>query len=200
MRRASSVSIPKWKQAVALMCTAYFLLVWCLPIFMLPFVYELPFVQEHNFWERLVVSSLGTVLVLTVLISLNPHRILRVVKSHEPAGPSWRKVQHWLGVMGGFVMFSAGSAAFSANLFGVVGRVLPTETYQEKVVLESVEFLGSRHKSVALSYRSSVDGGVRYLVLSKRLFDYPHFSPGDVLELSGERSFVGTYVSEFRRL
>lgn len=167
---------------------------------MLPFVYELPFVHERNFWERLVVSSLGTLLVLTVLISLDPQRILRVVKSQEPIEPRWRKVQHWLGVIGGFVMFTAGAAAFSANLFGVVGRVLPTETYREKVVLESVEFQGSRHKSVALSYRSSVDGGVRYLVLSKRLFDYPHFSPGDVLELSGERSFVGTNVSEIRRV
>lgn len=182
------------------MCAAYFLLVWCLPIFMLPFVNELPFVHERNFWERFLVSSLGSVLVATVLISLDPARTLRAFRSKDAGGPRWRKMQHYLVVIGGLVMFTAGAAAWSANLFGIVGRVLPSEAFRETVVLESVEFQGSKYRSVALSYRNSVDGGVRYLVLSKRLFDYPHFSPGDVLELSGARSFVGIYVSEFRRL
>jgi hypothetical protein len=200
MRPARSSSVPKWKQAVALMCAAYFLLVWCLPVFMLPFVNLLPFVHERNFWERLLVSSMGSVFVMTLLVTLGPSRGLRAFRSQDASESRWRAVQHWLGLALCFVLATAMSAFVSANLLGAIAHALPGEAYREKVVLESVEFGGSKYKSVNLSYRNPVDNGLRYLVLSKRLFNYPLLSPGDVVELVGQRSAAGFYVSEFRRL
>lgn len=197
LRRTRSRHTPKWKPAIALACAAYMILVWVLPIFMLPFVNVLPFVHERGYWERLLVSGLGSVLVIATLASLAPRRALRDLRSGEPA-PGRKRALHWLGVGGGLAAATVAAAALSPNLFGLVACALPGEAHRETIILEAVEHSGSRYRSVALQYASPADGTTRYLVLSKRLFDYPRFAPGDALEFRGHRTAVGFYVSEFR--
>lgn len=190
-----------WKQAIAIACALYFLFVWIAPVLMLPFVNVLPFVQERDVYERLMFSVLGTLFILGVLVSLGPQNVWRVAKSQVPAGSQLKKLGHWVGVLGGMTMFTCGAAWLSGNTFGLIARVLPSQSYKETVVLVSVKFNGSRNRSsVSLRYKGQQDGKSRYLVLSKRLFDYPKFAPGDIVELYGEQGPVGIYITGFRRV
>lgn len=188
-----------WKQAIAIACALYFLCAWIAPLFMLPFVNELPFVQERDINERLLFSVIGTLFVIGVLFSLGPQKVWRVAKSQEPDRSRLQKLGHWAGVIGGAAMFTYTAASLSGNSLGLIARILPSQPYKETVVLDSVEFNGSKHRSALLRYTSQKDGKLRYLVLSKRLFDYPKFASGDVLELYGEQGPVGIYITSFRR-
>lgn len=199
MPRTQEPLVPIWKQVIVLACALYCLLVWIVPLFMVPFVNELPFVQERDIYKRLMFSAIGTLLVVVVLVSLGPQKMWHVARSQEPNGPRLKKLRHWIGVMAGITMFTYTGAWLSGNIFGLISRALPCQPYKETVVLDSVEFNGSKYRSASLRYKSQQDGEARYLVLSRRLFDYPRFAPGDVLELSGEESVVGVYIKSFRR-
>lgn len=199
MPRSYRPSVPTWKQAIAIACALYFLIVWIAPLFMLPFVNELPFVQEHDIYERLMFSAIGTLSVMGVLVSLGPKTLWRAAKLLEPNGSQLRKLGHWAGVIGGLSMFTFFAALLSGNTLGLISSVLPSQPYKEIVVLDSVEFNGAKYRSASLRYTSEKDGKPRYLVISKRLFEYPKFAPGDVLELHGEQGLVGVYITGFRR-
>ena len=190
-------SLPRWKLLVASACVAYLLVAGVLPVLMLPFVNVLPFVHERGFVDRLLLSSLGTVTVLVTLFALDPRRWTGGVASLAPPGPWWRTATHWLGVVGGFAMFTAGAAWLSPNTCGLLARVLPSQPYREIVELESVDHSGTgRRTAVSLVFRDRVNGEPRYLELSRRLFDDPGVKPGDVVELRGEAGPVGVYVTD----
>lgn len=201
MRRPLLGTVPRWKLAIASGCVLYMLLAWVMPLFMLPFVNVLPFVHERDAYERVALSAVGSVLVLSVLVALDPRRVLDGVRSQAPRGKRWKSLSHWLGVALGFGMFTVAAGAWSANALGLLARVLPGHEYHETVVLDSVDFSdgSTKYKAASLRYRSTVDGRARYLVISKRLFDYPRFSPGDVLELRGKAGLAGVYVTDVRR-
>ena len=166
---------------------------------MLPFVNELPFVQERDIYERLMFSVIGTLFVMGVLISMGPQKVWRAAKSQEPNGSKLKRLGHWAGVIGGVAMFTCTAAWLSGNTLGLIARVIPSQPYKETVVLDSVEINGSKYRSASLRYKGPQDGKPRYLVLSKRLFDYPQFAPGDILELYGEQGLIGIYITSFRR-
>ncbi|WBY01293.1 hypothetical protein PE066_17785 [Ramlibacter tataouinensis] len=165
--------------------------VWALPVFMLPFVNILPFVHERGVVDRLFFSMAGSALLVAVLLGLNGGR---PPKEASVGGTTRQKVLHWIGVISGLAMFTYSGAALSPNLFGITTKLLPQQTYTARVSIDSAEYYGSRYKSVALEYRDDITREPRHLVISKRLFDYPHLKSGDVVELRGRRTVLGDYV------
>lgn len=190
MPRTAARRVPLWKQAVAVACLLYALLAWVVPTFMLPFVNILPFVQEKKFLERLPFSVLGSAAVAATLTVMNGGKI-----PGSPTDSNTReKLRYWFGIIVGLAMFTTMGAALSANSFGLVTKVLPYEPFEVKASIDGVEHSGSRYKSVELRYRDASTGANRYLVLSKRLFDYPKLQPGDVVEFRGRKTAIGVYV------
>jgi hypothetical protein len=190
-------TIPKWKQAVALGCILYVLIGWILPIFMLPLVNILPFIHERDFLERLIVSSAGTFVVLAVLVAMDPQKIWKIAKSQVSNRTLKERFVHWASVICGFTMFTCTAAWLSANTFGLAVRILPSHPYSEAVVLESVEFGDSKYRSVTLRFKRGPEAKMHSVVLSQRLFDYPRFKAGEVLELKGEHGILGVSVFSF---
>ncbi len=189
-------STPRWKHLVAIACVGYLLVAGVLPVLMIPFVNVLPFVHERGFAERLVWALAGTVLAVGTMVALDPRRMWQGQVSLAPRGSRWQAFTHWLGVLAGFALLTAGTAWTSPNLFGLATRVLPSEPYREVVVLESARQEGSgRRRSLALVLRAPGDASPRYLELSGRLFGDPDLEPGDVVELRGEAGPVGVYVT-----
>lgn len=176
-------------------CASYALVVWVLPVFMLPIVNVLPFVHERDLLHRLSFSVAGSLLIVASLVALDLRRIARATAS---VGSTWQKVKHRVGIALGLAMFTYLGADLSANTLGLAAKLLPGEPYRETVVLSAVAFSGSRYKSASVEYLDSRIGAGRYLVLSKRLFEYPAFTPGDVVELTGKSGPVGIYVNELR--
>jgi hypothetical protein len=84
-------------------------------------------------------------------------------------------------------------------VFGaLISLALPSTAYKETVVLDSVEFHGSRYKSAVLRFRNQRNGKLQNVELSKRMFEYQTFSPGNALELYGKQGVVGVYITGFR--
>lgn len=185
--------IPKWKQAVAFCCLLYAMLVWALPVFMLPFVNVLPYVHERNTLERLPFSVGGSIVVITLLLLMNKGKL----PGTPTTGGLRVKVNHWVGVLAGLAMFTYTGAEFSPNLFGLATRLLPHESRTIQVPIESADYSGSRYKSVALQFHDPESNKSRHLVLSKRLFDLPRMQPGDRLELKEQKTILGTYIAGF---
>lgn len=193
MTRRRTSRVPKWKQLVALACGAYAVAVWVVPIFMLPLVDILPYVHERDTLARLPFSVAGSALICAVLVALNGGKVPSQASGY---GNTRQKLTHWVGVVGGLMMFTFSGAALSANLFGLTARLLPHDAFTSRVTIESAEYYGSRCKSVELQYKDPDANELRHLTLSKRLFDYPRIQHGDVLELRGRRTLVGSYVHE----
>lgn len=193
MVRVNKSRIPKWKQAIALCCMLYAVAVWLVPVFMLPFVNVLPYVHERNVLERLPFSIAGSIIVITILVAMNRGKL-----PAAPLASTFRaKATHWAGVLAGLAMFTYSGAEFSPNLLGLVAKLLPHESHTVQVSIESINYSGSRYKSAALQYNDPITSEPRYLVLSKRLFDYPKMQPGDMLELEEQRTLLGTYIHSF---
>ncbi len=195
MVRKNSRFIPIWKQIIAGCCVFYFISVWCVPVFMLPFVNVLPYVHESNFSQRLPISIAGSILFFFILFSLNPKNFANNLNSFK-AG-RWVRIKHLAGVLLGLAMFTCTGAWLSPNLFGAITLALPSTTYEETTEVVEAHFKGSKYKSVSLVLRNRSDGRVIYLTLSKRLFEYPHFNVGDNLRLYGEKTITGEYVNNF---
>jgi hypothetical protein len=194
---------PRWKQALAVICLLYVLGVWVLPLLMLPFVHILPFVHQTTVLERLPASVIGTSFLIVAFLVLNgaTPRARGAASGGKQGNANWKgAVSHWLGVFAGLAMFTYTAAAFSGNLFGLAAKILPREPYSAKVVIDAASHSGSRYRSVTLEYNDPVSGARSYLVLSARLFDYPAFQPGDVVELRGYSTLIGIYVTGFALL
>lgn len=194
MPRRRIAEIPKWKQVVALACLAYAAVAWALPVFMLPFVNVLPYVHDRPLVERLPFSVAGSFLVVGALVALNGGRIPPEARI---SGTRRARLIHWFGVIGGLVMATLLAAWLSANTFGLVAKALPGRGFETVVVVRAADHSGARYKSVLLEYIDESGGVPQYLTLSKRLFDYPRFKPGDVIALQGEKTLVGTYINAF---
>ena len=166
-------------------------LAWVVPVFMLPFVNVLPFVHERSMLERLLVSCAGSALLVLVLLTLTGGRL---PSGYTVVRDRWGNVVRWFGVCAGLALFTYMSAALSANTFGLITKALPRENFNSTVVVESAQFQGSRYRAVQLKYSEPTKGESRYLVLSMRLFDYPKFEPGDLVELYGKKTWAGVYV------
>ena len=193
MVRVNRSRVPKWKQAVALCCLLYAIAVWVVPVFMLPFVNVLPYVHERNVLERLPFSIAGSIAFIAILAAMNKGKL-----PATPLASTFKaKVTHWVGVLAGLSMFTYSGAEFSPNLFGLAARLLPHQSHTVQVPIESVNYSGSRYKSVALQYKDPMTNEPRYLVLSKRLFDYPKMERGDILELREQRTLLGSYIQDF---
>lgn len=187
---------PGWKPVLIIGCCLYALSVWVLPIILLPIVKVLPLLQEKSLIERLPVYSVGTagfVLALHLIGRGGPP---------EKQGPLWSLFRGdpklLLGVLIGLAVFTVSGAALSANCLGLLAKGLPGMPYQSAFRIEEVDFSGTRNKSVSLALRDPEDGKPFYLVLSRRLFEYPEFKPGDVLILEGKKGALGVYVTDFK--
>jgi hypothetical protein len=194
MARINPTRIPRWKQAVAVACALYAIAAWVLPLLMLPFVNVLPFVHERSFTERLSISVAASVAVVVALAAINRGRLLEGFAGQSRRG----LLTNRLGAVAGLSLFTFAGAALSANTLWLAAKLLPSEPFTTRASVESAKYQGSRYKSVALLLRSQDAGGLLYVVLSKRLFDYPVLHEGDQLELRGERSAVGAYLTQVR--
>lgn len=190
MRRSRSRRVPLWKQAIAISCLLYVMLVWVLPVFMLPFVNMLPFEHEKSLLERLPFSIAGSTLLVLALLVLNGGRL--------PGSPrresSLQSARHWLAVGAGLTMFTVAGAALSANLFGSLSMILPGKSFRQQTTLSIVAPSGSRYKSLKVEYNDVEIGSPRYLILSKRLFDYPDLRSGSQVVLGGKETAIGRYI------
>jgi hypothetical protein len=190
MKRGARKHIPLWKQAVAIACLLYATLVWVLPVFMLPFFNVLPFEHEKTFLERLPFSLLGSALVILATVMMNRRSLTGSVN----IGDTLQTARHWSGILGGLVMFTLSGTALSANLWGSLTKIIPDHSFTLQTTLEAVDYSGSRYKSMKLEYKDVETGGLRYLTLSRRLFDYPELRPGNVVVLHGKETAVGRYI------
>jgi hypothetical protein len=198
MARSRRSKEPAWQRVLVIAFTVYALLVWALPALMLPFANVLPYVHERTVFERLPFSVAGTALVVLAFVVLE--RARRPARS-ATAGSRWGDLGPWAGVVAGFALATYAGASLSANLFGLAAKLLPHEAYRVRVTIESADHSGSsRYRAVELAYKDPASGERRYLVLSKRLFDYPDFQLGDVVELRGRSTLVGIYIEEFALL
>jgi len=195
MSRRKLKSVPIWKQGIALLCAVYLIAVWVIPVFLLPFVNVLPYVHQATFLQRFLGSCVGTAIVFLTLFALGPKQFLRNMSS-APA-TRWERAKHWLALALGFAMFTYMGAELSPNLFGALTHALPGNAYEESFQVEDATTHGSRYRSVSLVLRSHPNEASRYLVISKRLFDYPQIRRGDVLKVSGRKTAVGIYVTNF---
>jgi hypothetical protein len=198
MKRPKSNDIPAWKQILAGCAGMYFLVVWALPIFMSPFVSILPYVHHMDFLHRLIVSISFSFLAVGILYSLDPKNFLSIYRSGSADSSKWKRTKHGVGLLVGFTMFTYAGADLSPNLFGALTRVFPSSEYEKTVEIVNAELSGSKYKFVSLTLKDDEDGKVLYLVLAKRLFDYPRFKAGDTLRLHGMENFVGAYVTDFK--
>lgn len=193
--RKKNTPRPLWKQIVAVCCLIYFIAVWILPIFMAPFVNVLPFIHQSDFHSRLAVSMTCSFLLLGTLYFLDTKNFVNFVQNNESS--LWKSAGNLIGISLGFILFSFYAAALSPNFFGALTRIFPSSEYEHIVEVESVEFSGPKYRSADLTLRGESDKKKLYLVLSKRLFDYPRFNVGDVIKLRGLQNFVGVYVTDF---
>lgn len=199
MAQTKRKSIPAWRKVAVACCAAYFIAVWALPIFMLPFVNVLPYVHHSDFYQRLSISFGASVLVLCTGFAASPWKqFSRGYLSTTFAGSLLNKLKELSALLLGISMFTYMSAELSPNLFGALARVLPANAYEEIVEVENVKFEGSKYKSVSLTLRSRHDESTLYLVFSKRLFEYPKFKSGDILRLFGKQTALGVYVTDFK--
>jgi hypothetical protein len=177
-------------------CGVYFIVVWVLPIIMLPFVKALPYLQERDLLGRLFFSGLGTIVVLGAMYLLGVSGFSKSFAMWTSV--RWETIKHLIGVLLGLAVFTFSGAALSANYLGPLVKYLPGSEYQSIAKIENAKFSGTRNQSVSLSLRDRSDGVVRHLVLSKRLFEYPPFKRGDVLALYGKKGLIGVYVTGFK--
>lgn len=139
MKRKKSNDVPVWKQMLAVFIAVYFLAVWALPTFMLPFVYVLPYVHQMDFLPRLIVSATLSLLVVSIFYLLNPTHFLSFYQSGS-SDSKWERTKRWLGPLLGLIMFTLSGAYWSPNLFGILTRALPSSEFAKTVEIVNVDF------------------------------------------------------------
>lgn len=108
-------------------------------------------------------------------------------------------IEGWKGVAGAFcavVVMTGAGALFSANTLGFLVKIFPGENYSDYFEIVAAERFGSKYKSVVLDLKSVQTNEMRYLELSKKLFDYPAFQPGMKVLLEGKANWFGVYVEK----
>ena len=119
------------------------------PLFLLPFVNVLPYLQTQQLPERLLWSfSLWTLAALLWFVASSPKQ-KRSVMSFVDGG--------WKGAAGsllGLMMFIYAAAWFSANTFGSLVKIFPGDPYVSRFEVIAVESSGSKYKSLTLDLKS----------------------------------------------
>jgi hypothetical protein len=159
---------------------------WAWAALLLPFVNILPYLQRFTFAERLPFSAALFCVAAVVAKVAAPE----VWRSWVNSG---RKEVLALLAATAFTTFAA--AMLNANSLGSLAWLVPGEPYSQSFTISGVSNRGSKYRSVELQLQSSV--GKRSLVLSKRLFHYPHFSVGQSILLRGKSTVFGVYVERF---
>lgn len=185
---------PLWLRSVAgvLLLTSFSSAI--VPLFMLPFINILPYLQTLPLWERLLWSTMLTLVAILFGFIATTKKQRRSIAALTMS--SWKDIA-W-GALG-CVMFIFAAAALNDNLFGSLVKIFPNDPYIARFEVTTAEFFDSRNKSVTLGLKAQSNGKLHYLTLSKRLFDYPKFQRGDVLILKGRRNIFGTYVESFEK-
>ncbi|GAB2617415.1 hypothetical protein GCM10027191_11700 [Novilysobacter erysipheiresistens] len=100
----------------------------------------------------------------------------------------------------GVLMVVYAAAAFSANTFGSLVKLMPGNAYADAYTIVSIREYGSRSRAVELGLRSEGGGSSNYsITFSQRLFDYAltEFEIGDEILLSGKQGVFGIYIDRF---
>jgi hypothetical protein len=196
-KRARRADIPEiwdskgWRKGVAILCVAYCLVAWVLPVAVLVVFRELPYLHERRFLERLVTSAAGTgVLVVAMAISF-PRRFLIYRESTW-----WKTAESVLLAVSGLAMFTAAAAALSGNLFGALTKLMPGTPYLARFIVSELESSLSRG-GVSLSLKPKEGTMPAYLTLSRRLFGRQEIRVGDEMVLRGKQNMAGVYVDDF---
>jgi len=171
---------PKWAKIVV---STYIALFWILPICMVPLFNILPYVHSYPLSVRFLASAMGSAGIMSIMLALSP-------VNHLSALPTSGKAKAFLGLL----MFTFLAAALCANVFGAAVKLLPGDAYQTTAQVLDASYRGVRYKSVSLELRDVPTGKIRYLELSKLLFDYRSIKPGDILRLGGKQNMVGVYI------
>lgn len=170
------------------------LIFYVIPILILPFVNELPYLHYLTLWQRLQVSVfIFSISYFLMWMGASPKNRKY---SSEIAGGIKNQLGKWLGSF----LFILGGAYFNANIMGLlVLHTLPTQPYLNHVLVDQIKYQGSKHKSIYLTLHSETDGKTYYLTLAKKLFDYPRLEAGDKLVIKGEQNIFGIYIEEFEK-
>lgn len=168
------------------------LVFYAVPILMLPFVNELPYLHYLTLWQRLKISFLlFTVSYFLMWLGANS-------KNRKYAAEAVKGIKNQVGKWLGFALFIFTGALFNANIMGLlVLHTVPTQSYFEHMHVDQMKYEGSKSKSIFLTLQSKTDGKTYYLRLSKKLFDYPRIAAGDKMILKGQQNIFGVYIEDF---
>ena len=139
MARKRRNHIPAWRKIVLACCFGYFIAVWVLPVFMLPFVNVLPYVHHSDLFQRLSISAACSVFVMCTAHAVSPWRSFATSYwSATFSGGLLNKTKELSLVLAGLAMFTYFSAELSPNFLGAMTHVLPANAYEETVEVEKV--------------------------------------------------------------
>lgn len=161
------------------------------PMLMLPFVNIMPYLQRVQFLERFAWSCFlwGICITFYFVVSTRSERLSifrSIIKNRTDK----------VGVAFGIGMFVFATAWFNANLFGVLVKIFPNDSYSAIAEVKSIKYGGSKSKSITLDLALKQSGEISSLTLSKRLFDYSTFQIGENILLKGKINFFGVYIEE----
>lgn len=185
---------PLWLRSVAGVLLLLSFLSAIVPLLMLPFVNILPYLQTMQLWERLLWSTILTLLAISFGFAATTKKQRRSIAAMTVSS----RKDIAVGVLG-CAMFIFAAAALNDNVFGSLVKIFPNDPYIARFEVTATEFSGSRNKSVTLGLKAQSDGKLHYLTLSKRFFDYPRFQHGDILIIKGKQNIFGVYVESFKK-
>ena len=149
------------------------------------FVGVAPFVHHISFSNRLAISSACSIALIPCVAYLNGGW----------SGVFHRNSSELFAATAGLALLTWLAAEFSPNPLWAASRVLPAEYTSQRVVVISAISKGVTYHRVNLTYLDPVNGGTRYVALSRRLFVHRTIEPGAVVTIHTERGLLGTYVS-----
>ena len=195
----SAPSKPKKLRPLAVRASGAFIILlafcsWLWSVALLPFVNVLPYLQEQSLTERFFLTGAFFAFASGAAWWAQTPKQWNSFATIHLSG--WKGK---LGTLAALVFVTFGTAELSANVCGTVVKLCPGQPYLERHVITAAKSVGSKYRSVELELKGQ-DQRVRFLTLSRKLFEYPKFQAGEVLMLTGKKTVFGVYVSEFRRL
>jgi hypothetical protein len=169
---------------------AFFSWIWAVAL--LPFANVLPYLQERSLAERALLSAAFFAFASSAAWWGQTPKQWKSFSSSHLNG--WKGK---LGMLVALIFLTYSTAELSANIWGSLAKLSPGRPYSESHEVMAAKASGSKYSSVELQLRGQ-DRKIRFLTLSRKLFDYPKFQAGEVVLLYGKRTVFGVYVSEFR--